>query len=191
MRNRYVLVRHGESKANVEGIIISDPVVGLQEAYGLSSHGKRQVLEASHAAATAGLVDAEALIHTSPFSRTKETAEIAREAVGAAPVIEDERLRERWFGVWERTSNANYSRVWRDDESDIRHTNGLVESVAAVAERILALVEELDEKHHGKTLVLVSHGDPLDILRATLRNDAADHCAFQMKTAEFRVLDNA
>ena len=42
LKNTYYAFRHGQSQANVDGIIISDPDVGTKE-YGMTEEGIRQV----------------------------------------------------------------------------------------------------------------------------------------------------
>ena len=41
--NKYLIMRHGESEANVAGLIVSDPAIGC-ERYGLTELGRQQVL---------------------------------------------------------------------------------------------------------------------------------------------------
>ena len=46
LKNKYYAFRHGESQANVEGIIVSDPSIGTAK-YGLSEKGRGQVEESA------------------------------------------------------------------------------------------------------------------------------------------------
>ena len=45
------------------------------------------------------------------------------------------RLRERWFGDWDGTSDAHYHNVWNQDALDPYHTQNTVESVWSVLDR--------------------------------------------------------
>jgi len=74
-------------------------------------------------------------------------------------------LRERHFGNWERTANNNYRNVWLDDEIDPYHKKESVESVMEVLGRAVSLIVELEVKYNGKNILLVSHGDTLQILQ--------------------------
>lgn len=49
------------------------------------------------------------------------------------------------------------------DERDDEHSEFKVEPAAAVRRRTLAGVRALEARHVGKTFVLVSHGDALQI----------------------------
>ena len=73
-------------------------------------------------------------------------------------------LRERCFGTWEGTPTANYRSVWAADEAG--HAESDVETVHAVLTRATALIMELEREHSGRDILLVSHGDTLQILQA-------------------------
>ena len=109
LTNRFYGFRHGESRANVEGIIVSDPDLGTVE-YGLSETGRGQVLES---ASRLSRVVTDAVIVASDFLRTVETAEMIRQVSGAEPVRLDSRLRERFFGKWEGARYTHYSDACR------------------------------------------------------------------------------
>ena len=172
LRRRYHLLRHGQSLANVEGVIVSAPATGTA-GYGLTEEGRAQV-RASVAAARAGnLFDDVPEIVASPFLRTVETAALAAELLGCA-ARKDERLRERFFGALDGTADPAYQGVWAADRLDPDHVEWGVESAASVARRMLDLVREL-ERAEGGPVLLVTHGDPASILIATLAGDLRRH----------------
>lgn len=184
--NRYVGLRHGESVANQQGIILSNPRDGVTH-YGLTLRGRQQVEESL---ASATCLDARARIYTSDFRRARETAEIAHAWLHCVhPLIASTALRERFFGDWEGTSNCHYADVWAADAGDPRHTQHGVESAQAVRDRLLRLVMELERQWQGETILLVSHGDPLQILQtAFLGQSPAMHRSLPpLHTAEIRV----
>jgi probable phosphoglycerate mutase len=186
VKNRYFALRHGESEANAQGIILSDPAAGTA-GYGLTERGREQARAAASAADLAG---PETLIYSSPFARARETAEIAREVLGAGPVILRDELRERFFGELEGQSNENYQKVWDRDVSDPGHGEWGVESVMSVLGRTSALVAELEQEHQGETIVLVSHGDALQIMETGFKtlNPAAHRSLPHLSPAELREL---
>ena len=99
-----------------------------------------------------------------------------REHLGAPEVILAEALRERSFGDLEGTPVANYARVWTADGADGDHGRDGVEPAAAVLDRTTALVADLERRYSGRDILLVSHGDTLQILQAGfLRMDPAKH----------------
>ena len=87
--NRYVALRHGESEANVQGIILSDPARGVP-GDGLTDAGKGQV----RASIASSDLDANTLIYSSDFARAHQTAELAPELLGAPEVRLIPSLRE-------------------------------------------------------------------------------------------------
>jgi broad specificity phosphatase PhoE len=136
-KNNYFLLRHGESVPNVRGVILSHLEDGKKPEHTLTEHGEEQVRISVHGAKAQGVLDSVTIIYSSPFSRCARTAEIAKEVLGIKEdIVFDDRLRERWFGDWEGTSNQNYQRVWDRDIADPGHNDAGVESTAEVVERV-------------------------------------------------------
>lgn len=186
LRNRYCLLRHGKSVANERNLIVSMAPIGLLE-FGLTPEGAQQVRDAL----TAGepLLAEITQIHSSDFRRARETAEIAAEMLKRTIAYKPQ-LRERRFGDFEGRSTQNYPLVWEADEEDASHTGWNVESVEAVALRMSEVVLELERSGEGETHLLVSHGDPLQILiTAANRTDLRLHRRIDpIATAEWRFL---
>ena len=123
LRNRYLCVRHGESEANVAGLVSSDPGVSTLE-HGLTPTGLAQAREA--ASAVRLFADgAPIACVASDFLRTRHTAE----TMAVAPVTFDVRLRERYFGDFNGKSHEAYKIVWAHDAEDggLQHTCDNVE----------------------------------------------------------------
>lgn len=182
LRNRYFLMRHGQSKANAARLIVSTLARDADGGYGLTALGREQ---AAASAAKSGLPH-DTVIVSSPFARARETAEIVRDHLGAPPVAVAGSLRERFFGDWDGTDTANYEKVWAEDEAG-RHESG-VEPVAAVLDRTTALVAALERDYDGRDVLLVSHGDALQALQAGFAGvDPAKHRSLpHLRTAEIR-----
>ena len=190
LRNRYYALRHGDSAANRQGIIVSHPDNGLFE-YGLSQRGAAQVETSLAGVAELG---PDTLILSSDFRRARESAEIARQKLKSArPLETDARLRERFFGEYELGSDHGYAEVWREDEIDADSRRRGVESANQVMARVTRVVSELEQSLGGVTLLLVSHGDALQILQTAFqKQDAARHRRIDhLETAEIRLLDLA
>jgi probable phosphoglycerate mutase len=201
LASRYHAMRHGQSKANASGIIVSRIETDQDGDWGLSDLGRGQ---AEAAARDCGLA-AGTLICSSDFARARQTAEIVRARLGAPPVVVTAALRERCFGDLEGTATDNYARVWAADEGRARAAGaaataagggnaglaaGGVEPAAAVLDRATALVADLERRYAGRDILLVSHGDTLQILQAGfLRMDPAAHRRLPpLGTAEIRAL---
>jgi probable phosphoglycerate mutase len=186
LHNAYYLLRHGRSHANAQGLIVSNVAVG-RIGFGLTEDGALEVQ--SNLLAIRNELPDIARIHASDFLRTRQTAMLASETFGA-PVELTPRLRERGFGDFEGRSSDLYDRVWEQDAVDPAHTRWNVESVHSVAARLIEYVLEIDQSGSGETHLLVSHGDPLQILiTAAAGDDLRRHRQIEpLHTAEIRLL---
>lgn len=166
LHNRYFGLRHGKGKANEREIILSDLYTGQLEEYSLTNEGERQVRTSVEALRVTNPLDPRSIIIvSSPFSRCRRTAEIAKDVLGvSAQIIFDERLGERWFGDWEQTSHTHYSRIWTRDRTDPEHTEANIESAGSVQRRASSLICALEVRYRGKIIFLASHGDTLQIM---------------------------
>jgi glucosyl-3-phosphoglycerate phosphatase len=189
LANRYFGMRHGESKANVAGLIVSTIETDRSGDYGLSERGR---LQAAEAARRCGLGD-RTVIRSSDFARAWQTAQIVRDGIGAAEVTVARELRERSFGTLDGSPATGYTRVWAADQADEAEAAGEagqaeaagragageagagpprgpvpggIEPVTAVLDRTVALIAALEREHSGRDILLVSHGDTLAILQA-------------------------
>jgi len=192
MRNAYFLVRHGKSLANEQELILSAPESGTT-GFGLTEEGKAQVRASAGTAKEEGVLDAATVIVSSDFTRARETAEIIADTLGVLRIDHSPKLRERYFGTLERSHNSNYQKVWDKDQHDAGHTEEGVESVQSVLARTKELINELEGTYEGKNIVLVSHGDALQILQTAFEGvDPSEHHALaHLNTAEIRKVEGS
>jgi glucosyl-3-phosphoglycerate phosphatase len=188
LANRFSIMRHGQSNANARGVIVSRIENDQRGDYGLSELGRQQALAAARGCG----LPANTVICSSDFSRARQTAEIVRAHLGAPEVVIAEALRERCFGDWEGSATGNYARVWAADETNPCHADGNVEPTAAVLDRVTAFIVGLEQQYSGRDILLVSHGDTLQILQAGfLRMNPSQHRSLPaLKTAEIRRLNS-
>lgn len=195
LQNHYFALRHGQSLANVAHKICSNPDIACH-AFGLSVIGQEQALAAAQDVVTQ-FQHRKLAIFSSDLLRAKQTAEIVFQHAKAAKVpihqdqvVLDTRLRERWFGDWDETSDINYEEVWKDDVRDSSHTFGGVESVDSVMERATQCIAEIDAQLENYMVVVVAHGDVLQILQtAFCKLDGTHHRSLEhLETARLRPL---
>jgi len=187
LANRYFAMRHGHSLANQQGIIVSHPMNGCA-GFGLSAQGVAQVRASLQQDRQ---LDASTVIVSSDFKRALESAAMVQQALtGAAPLEIDTRLRERHFGALELGPDSAYAEVWRRDAEDPDSDQRDVESANRVMARVTGLIVDLEQRYSGASLLLVSHGDALQILQtAFARQPASAHRQLQhLHTAEIRPL---
>ncbi|MCA8866303.1 MULTISPECIES: histidine phosphatase family protein [unclassified Halomonas] len=163
-RNRYLLMRHGHSQANQQGVIVSSPERGI-ENFGLSEYGEQQLAQL--------VADWQWPVPTrvvhSDFLRTRQTAAHVAARFGLVPSV-DTRLRERHFGELEGQGDDRYPSIWALDAEDAEHRHYQVETLCEVASRMQAVIAAWEQQASGETILLVSHGDPLQILLTALAN---------------------
>jgi broad specificity phosphatase PhoE len=185
LANRYHVMRHGQSKANEAGVIVSRIETDRSGDWGLSDLGRRQALSAAEQCD----LPADTVICSSDFSRAEQTAEVMRTHLDGPAVTISEALRERCFGDLEGATVASYARVWATDAAGGGPVDG-VEPAAAVLDRVTALAAELERQYSGRDILLVSHGDTLQILQAgfLLMDPAAHRRLPPLAVAEIRAL---
>src|SRR5215210_3123910 len=144
-----LLVRHGETDWNRDG-----RWQGLSDTR-LNERGREQ------ARALTGQLDGIDVVYSSDLARARETAEIVAEGAGLEVRL-DERLRERGFGDWEGLNSdeikerfAEAHTLWRTGEGRGAEN---AEPFAEFAARIHEFLDDILERHAGKTVLVVSHG---------------------------------
>lgn len=158
MPERFTLIRHGRTTWNVDGRWQGHANVGLND------EGLRQ---AEQLAAAFADTDATA-IYSSDLSRARQTAEaIAYRA--NLPLLLDQRLREIDMGDWQGM-NGSEVELWdgarlaavRAGGIDVPRPGG--ESQRQVAERAIALLNDVLQARPDEHVLLVSHGGTIRIL---------------------------
>jgi probable phosphoglycerate mutase len=107
-------------------------------------------------------------VYASDLSRASQTAHESAIRHGL-PVVQDARLRERHFGVFEGNTYDDIElrfpedyRRWQEREADF--TIGHGESLRQVSARMTATLEELATRHRGERILVVTHGSALDLV---------------------------
>ena len=149
-----LLVRHGNTSTT--GKLLPGRAPGLH----LAESGVRQAERAGERIAELKRVDA---IYTSPLERARETAAPIAKATGVKPKVE-RGLLECDFGDWTGAELPKLMKLpeWRTVQrapSTFRFPNG--ESFTEMQARIVSTLDRLRARHHGGTIVCVSHADPI------------------------------
>lgn len=149
-----LLVRHGTTPTT--GRVLPGRARGLH----LSDHGREQAERAAERIGELGKVQA---VYASPLERARETAAPIGRAVHK-PVRIERGLLECDFGQW---TGASLKRLMKKPEwstvqrtpSAFRFPDG--ESFLEMQTRIIDAVDTIRRRHPGKTVVCVSHADPI------------------------------
>ncbi|KAI3843437.1 hypothetical protein MKX03_024331 [Papaver bracteatum] len=176
--NKYWILRHGKSIPNEKGLIVSSLENGVLSEYQLADEGVNQARlagESFQKILKENNISIENVrICYSPFSRTRHTAQVAASVLNVSlegPQCKAmEELRERFFGPsFELQSHDKYAEIWDHDEKGpfMKPEEG-GESVADVASRLATAVEAIEKDFQGCAVLIVSHGDPLQILQTII-----------------------
>ena len=156
--NRYLLMRPGESAANVSGVIVSDPKIGC-ECFGLTERGSKEII----ASAKGFTGETITQIVCSDFLRTLQTARLVADTLNLPQPEKEVGLRERFFGDWDGMSAENYENIWQRDNTN-EQSDDHVEPPEEVLHRGLNVLSRLERQYRNQVILLISHGDMLQIL---------------------------
>ena len=184
-RPRILFVRHGETDWNVEGRLQGQTDIPL------NALGRFQAEDVGRRLAKLIDTPADSKWLVSPLGRTRETAEIARRALGLDPTSyeTDDRLKEITFGSWEGFTWAELRQkdpligITREKQKwDYVPPKG--ESYAMLTERLKPWLDTIVEER-----VVVSHGGVARALMALIADvppqDAPRHEIHQGRVLEF------
>lgn len=157
-----VVVRHGETSANLDGVWHGSTDTALTE---------RGHVQAARVAAYLAEAYADAVaVYSSDLQRARHTAEPIGRALGL-PVELDPGLREFDLGSWEgktyRDLHEQY-RLWHHMRADPHFAEHGGESPLGVTERFTAALRRISVAHPDQRVVVVGHGGALSLCFAAL-----------------------
>jgi broad specificity phosphatase PhoE len=179
---RIVMVRHGESRAQQLRI-----VGGHKGCTGLSELGLAQVGALRDRLAETGELGDDVVLYSSLMPRAVQTAEILAPAFGGVEVRQE-------CGVCEHHPGAGDGITWDEFEAryplpagggwdpDFRRVPD-AETWNEMAARVGGAIDEMVERHPGRTIVIACHGGP--IVQVMIRFLAIDPSAEREQRAWF------
>lgn len=154
------LIRHGQTDWNLTGRWQGQ----ASDAPGLNEKGRLQALAIREQLQEIKL----SAIFSSDLLRAQQTAELIAEPLGL-PITLEPRLREINLGVWEGMPSEEIEAKYPQELAEraqnpfnARAPKG--ESPREVAERVLAAIDEITNKHRGKSILIVAHGISLAVI---------------------------
>lgn len=162
--NTLIFVRHGFAEHNEKGVLNSN----LNNISNLTDKGKEQAQTLAKKLKEAGKkID---LIISSPFQRTIQTAEIINEKFGAEIKVSDT-IREHDCGNLDGQPFEIQTQELLNAENPYTHIPGQTgESLEATEQRMIKFLDEVAAEHEGKTILVVTHGGPLSLVKRYLEN---------------------
>lgn len=153
--NKYFVMRHGGTEGNRSGVVS----YSAQKNDNLTKEGEGEVRKTAE-----NLKDKKIdLIITSNFVRTKETAEVLRDALNLTKdqVVEDPRLCEINPGEFDGKNWQEYHEYVSDmGPGWFKKKIKGGESFADVARRVGEALYEIEKKYQDKNILFVTHGGP-------------------------------
>ena len=148
---RLILIRHGETHWT------------SQKRYQGHSDTRLTARGRSQARVLAKSLAAQKIdvLYTSSLGRAKETGSAISRKIGKRPRM-DSRLNELSFGRWEGKTAKELARA--KDRIFRRWCQGKLikppagESLSSLRKRVSAFLKQIEKRHPGKTVALVSHG---------------------------------
>ena len=167
---KLIIVRHGESLFNREK---DERREGRRKQYSERLRSMRPfdfplTRQGTTQARQAGLwisqhIGIPNIVYTSPFLRTRETSQELHRAFPHVPLVEDERVREKEFGMMELISQDEFSSRFPQEFTRRQHEGKYYyrppggESIPDVNLRVHNFLSMLIREHAGETVVVVTH----------------------------------
>ena len=165
--NKYFVMRHGDSENITHKMFDGTD----SRKFGLTEKGREEVRMA-----VKSLADRKILhIYVSPFTRTRETAEIAAEIleIPKEKIIVDKRLHELNMGDFDGTFDIEAFYTYRDSHGYANpFPNG--ESYQDAKNRFGSVLYDLENKHRDSGILVITHGIGLETLHAAAQGASAE-----------------
>lgn len=163
---RLIIVRHGQTDYNVQGIM-----QGLQEK-SLNGEGQAQAKKVAQRLQHEKID----LVYSSDLPRALETAQ---EIVAYHPqlkLIYNTLVRERDYGIYDGKHRDVYLAAWKKTNKpyiEFKPDGG--ESILELRHRAVRFYEQLKQLHQQETILIVSHGSFIRTFIAALLNEASNY----------------
>lgn len=163
---RFFLVRHGENEGNAKRLID-----GRTLNLPLTEKGRMDSLAAGEVIARK--IDQIDLLVSSPLIRTRQTAaEIIKSFKTAPTLVFDDRLMERYYGIFEGGPEENYDPYEEQEAIAIAKISTLEERLAyrehpsmenyqETYDRMSSVIFEFANQNLGKNIVITTHGNSI------------------------------
>ncbi|MBZ9577459.1 histidine phosphatase family protein [Patescibacteria group bacterium] len=177
MRNKYILLRHGETIYQTKKDDLLYPWPDFITS--LTKTGKKQA-ETAAKKLKSKKID---LIYSSDFLRARRTAEIVAKELGLKVKV-DKRLRDINWGVYQDRPVKDYLQFFSSIKQRFSKRPPKGENWRDVKKRMMDFIKDIDKRHRNKKILIVSHGDPSWLLIGTMRGLNEDKL-FKKRTERF------
>lgn len=198
LKNKYLMMRHGESQNNVKNICVSN-------SEGDTSHvtvkGKDQITKTLEKFKKENPNKHIDIVISSPLLRTHETANLVISTLGVSQktTIDNALLKEINTGIFNGKKVSEYRKYFSSVQERFIKTPPEGENLNDVKKRLAQFMQETESHYEGKTILIVSHEDTLWILESMLSGKTDADAAHEktkrkglyIKNAEMRELSQS
>jgi len=161
--NKYFILRHGETTAQArkEAVLYDWPGTS---SFPLTENGKKDIAEMVKKIKNQKID----LIYASDALRTRQTAKIVAKELGLEIKFVPG-LRDINVGIYQKRKTKEFKKDY--PPSLIRFSKKIPggESWLDIKKRALHAIRDIEKRNHGKTILIVSHGDPLWLLEGLMK----------------------
>ena len=165
MATTFILVRHGESEANYNGIFAGNFDADLQERGLLQAEKTAEYIFKNYK------VDK---VYASDLKRAYKTGKCFADMAGVE-IVKSSQLREISAGEWDGKKFSDVMKiyekdyeVWLSDIGNARCTGG--ESVKELGERVMGELLKIAKENEGKTVLIATHATPIRVTQTLIQN---------------------
>lgn len=163
MNNQYFILRHGETIHQTKKKNMTYPWPE-KSPIKLTKRGQKQIREKAKRLKKRKID----LIYSSDVFRTRQAAEIVAKELGLK-VIFDKRLWDINLGIYQDRPKKEFYQDFPNPKERFYKKPEKGESWSDVKKRIISFIKEIEKKHRDKTILIVSHGDPLWLLEGAVK----------------------
>ncbi len=184
LQNQIYVMRHGQSENNVLGI--ESCHIETQQKFGLTATGQAQAHQSAQQFSEFDI------IYSSPFRRAQETAAIVQE-YAQCEIITEHGFREYNMCYFDQRPYHEADQYIHDPANNIFNTPvGKGDSFLTMYDRMKNALLEVDDTHENRSILVVSHGSPIEALLQLMKNECNGFGPFENipKNAEIIHLNN-
>ncbi len=164
LRNNYFLLRHGQTiyQTKKKNLVYPRP---NKSKVNLTKRGESQVKIITKKLKNLKIN----LIFSSDYFRTRQTAKMVAKEL-ELKVLFNKRLRDINLGVYQNRPKREFYRDFPNPKERFFRRPLQGESWLGCQKKMLNFLKFLDKKYKNKTILIISHGDPLWLLEGAVKN---------------------
>ena len=164
-----ILIRHGESEANRQGVFAGQIDPDLQ------NRGKEQAKATARFIAENYKIDK---IYSSDLTRAYKTGKALADLLDLE-IIKDKNLREVYAGKWEGMTFSDLAVTYKKDyDVWLNHIGKAVctegESVKQLGERVMGEITRIAKENDRKTVAIATHATPIRAIQSIIQTGGLD-----------------